>query len=292
MNADLRLVVRTADQALHDVYYQLADNVVAKKWFEKIYYLQDVPLCGFYTNDLARQPTLEEINQGITDDLIRLQALDLPELDQLSIKTSYDHDDCNLIHHLTVRYQYGFDLHTRNIFHSLHRKIHLVEIILEGYPITSIVTGWGENEGLLDQEFPCNPYDLYEATLPIGTLFLNWSEFGKTPYRYWLDHDISDVDNFLANCRPQRTFRAQFSLVLEPTTVQDFKVGFEKWFDPYRPHWRAQWNQDWTPLQEYGLLPLAHAVSTVPAQIQTVLSIKQCVLPKKSTSDTTKALNI
>lgn len=279
MKADLHLVVRTADQGLHDVYYQLADNQVAKKWFDKIYYLQDVPLCNFYTNDLAQQPTLSQINQSITNDLRTLQSQHLPEFDRIKIKNSYDHDDCNLIHQLTVKYQYGFDLDTRNIFHNLHRKIHLVEIILEGYPITSIVTGWGENEGLLAEPFPCDPYDLYEPSLPVGTLFLNWSEFGKTPYRYWLDHDVSDVQTFLDNCRPQTTFRAQFSLVLEATQVQDFKHGFQDWFAQYQPHWQAKWNQDWTPLQEFGLLPLAYAVGTVPDSIQTVLSIKQCILP-------------
>jgi hypothetical protein len=235
----------------HEFIYTVYDNPVAQVWYKKILHLYRIPLSQHYTSKI-KKPSLDEICALISQDLMVLNEkikIDYP------IKQKYDQQDCNIIHDITISTQYGYPPYIREIFHTLHRNIHKLEKEIQHSSINHIIAGWGEKEGLLTTKFEKLPYDLYEYCMP-GSISLIWSEFGKTPWRYWKDSEIDNTQHFLKTCKPHQTFRAQFALSLQQSP-RDFDVEFKLWFDAYRDAWQQNYHCDWTPLYQWGGVPLA-----------------------------------
>lgn len=256
MTPKLKLSIRDFNGDLREFIYQLDENPVARAWYKKIFHLYRIPLSEHYTFKVKRA-SVQETNQLISQDLILLNhaiGLNYP------IKQSYDSQDCNVLHDITVSTQYDHTLEVREIFHRMHRNIHSLEYNMQQTILNNIYAGWGENEGLLTTQFEQLPYDLYQLCVP-GTINLVWSEFGKTPWRYWKDHDLDDREHFLKTCKPHQTFRAQFSLALLSGS-DEFDPEFTQWFDKYRSAWYEKYKCDWTPLHQWGGIPLARPESS------------------------------
>lgn len=252
----------------HVIGYELEPSSIAESWYHKIHHLHRLPLDRHYTRS-RKTEAVNELQSAITKDLLRLKdsvSLIYP------IKESYDQEDCNLLHSITVATQYDHDPDVREIFHRLHRTIHKLEDRLNGEDALGITVGWGEKEGLLRSEFDVLPYDAYQQTKN-GYIYLCWSEFGKTPYQYWRDHDSNDPEHFFQTCKPHRTFRALFVLALE-TRSREFPESFDRWFDQYREEWESKYGCGWLPLYEWGGVPLGRPLEEFDwAEANTVLSI-------------------
>lgn len=248
----LKLSVQDVHGIDHDLIYILDTNDIASVWYKKVRHLNRVPLSEHYTFKCRLAP-LEKINQSIREDLDKLNVLinlNYP------IKASYCQEDCNILHAVTVSTQYNYSPEIREIFHSMHRDIHSLEYHIQKTKFNKIYAGWGEKEGPLTTKFESLPYDLYQRSIP-GTINLIWAEFGKTPWQYWKDRDLDNIDHFLKTCRPHRTFRAQFSLCLWESS-DSFDEEFEKWFDSYRDFWQQRYGCGWIPLYQWGGIPLAY----------------------------------
>jgi hypothetical protein len=252
MSHTLKLSVNDIYNNRHDIFYQLEKNYIASAWYKKIRHLYRIPLSEHYTFKIQQKPATE-LNYLISQDLIKLNELiniNYP------IKESYDHHDCNVLHDITVTTQYDYSSDVREIFHRMHRTIHSLEYSMQKTVFDSIYAGWGEKEGPLTSKFDRLPYDLYQLCQP-GTINLIWSEFGKTPLQYWRNRDFDNEEHFLKTCRPHLTFRAQFSLSVLKSPDR-FEPEFEQWFDHYRDAWQQKYGCNWTPMYEWGGIPLAY----------------------------------
>jgi hypothetical protein len=268
MNTIFNLTVEDFDKQSHRVQYRLTENTVAHRWYKKILHLHRVPLCKHYTQR-REQVTLSDLYELITHGITKLnKTIDL----KYQVKDTYTQEDCNNLHDLTISNQYNYHSDIREIFHKLHRNIHSLEAKLKNINVNSIYAGWGEKEGLLETKFDKLPYKLYQSHCP-GYLYLNWSEFGKTPYRYWKDQESDNLEYFFKTCQPHKTFRTQFTLALS-NWPESFPQEFYSWFDQYQDKWKLKYNTEWTPLHEWGGVPLAQPLTDINwAQINTVISI-------------------
>jgi hypothetical protein len=250
----LNLRLSDLDGNEHDLVYTLEQNVIANKWYKKISHLYRVPLCEHYTYKIKQEKSIKDLSDSVTQDLSQLkQLIDL----DFPIKEIYNQDDCNILHAVTISQQYGYNAEVREIFHRMHRTIHLIEFALQQVTVNELYAGWGEKEGPLEEKFDIDPCQLYEVRQP-GTLYMKWSEFGKTPWQYWKDQDSDDIDHFLDTCKPHMTFRAQFSLRLSEHELDEFEPEFLDWFESRRDAWNSRYGKsEWTTLHVRGGVPLA-----------------------------------
>jgi hypothetical protein len=91
-----------------------------------------------------------------------------------------------------------------------------------------------------------------------GNIYHQWSEFGKTPYRYWQDQDVDNVDNLLTNCKPHVTFRPNFSVFIKDVDYNNYvDPEFETWFVRYRSAWEEKYHADELSVYGHGGVLLA-----------------------------------
>lgn len=265
----LNLTVLDNNSVIHEITYQLEDNDIARRWYKKILHLHRLPFSEHYNNSVSSLSTLQ-INHSLREDLNKLNNLiDL----NFPLKGSYDQNDCNILHSITLSTQYSFDSKIREIFHKMHRLIHELESKLNEQNKKSLYAGWGEKEGPLTSNFDSLPYKFYKESLP-GCLSLKWAEFGKTPWEFWRDGEKNDLIHFLETCLPHVTFRAQFSLTLSHQTLT-FDEKFYTWFSEYKDVWYKKYQIDWNPLYQWGGIVLAVPDKSFDwLQINKILNIK------------------
>lgn len=241
MSKKIYLTVQHQNNKDYKLIYDLADNPIAEEWIKKLKNIHRVPLDRVYTINNDKAVTKEEVTQEIIADITTLNNMIGKIYD---IKTEYNQLDCNLIHGFTVSNQYSYIPEVRAIFHSLHRRVHHLENLLENSELswTWLQAEWGEKSGPLTTKHKVSPYNYYETKIKAGNIYQPWAEFGKTPYTYWKNKDLDNVDNFLNNCKPHTTFRPGFSLC---TIDRDYSLPileFESWFDAYRSAWQERYN--------------------------------------------------
>lgn len=269
MVSKVKITVQDFKKQSHIIEYVLSNNPIAYTWYRKIYHLHRVPLSKQYTSVRHKEPIIQ-INAQITNYLLQLkETVGL----NYTIKESYDQTDCNRLHSITLSTQYNYSPEVREIFHTMHRAIHKLEHHILNIVDNSIHIGWGENEGPVESKFELLPYQWYE-NVQVGNIYLSWSEFGKTPYQYWKNHEIDNQEHFFKTCKPHKTFRALFALILEEHK-QQFSDGFDQWFDQYRIEWELKYGCGWLPLYEWGGVPLGYPTREFDwSTVNTVLAIQ------------------
>jgi len=248
------LTVEDQHNAEHQIEYRLADNPIAQQWIKKIKHICKVPFDRVYSSPNTRIPTKEEINFEISADIKLLNDL---VGNVYTVKDQYDQTDCNLLHAFTISNQYSHNIEIRNIFHHLHRKIHQLEMALSSLGITQLPCEWGEKGGPITTTHTESPYIYYELNMRAGNIYCQWSEFGKTPYQYWKDCDLDEVDHFLANCKPHVTFRPNFSVFIKNVDYDYVDPEFETWFSQYRLAWEEKYSADKLSVYGHGGVLLA-----------------------------------
>jgi hypothetical protein len=274
MTNKLYLIVEDHNVNDQQLYYQLADNPIAKKWIKKIKHASKIPLDQFYTSKNEKNINQKEINLAISKDIKTLNDIIGYVYD---LKLEYTQKDCNLLHAFTIDHQYEYDIKIRNIFHRLHRKIHLLENIFSNSIKNCLDVEWGEKGGPLTTQHKQPLYQYYDLKLSAGNIYQQWAEFGKTPYTYWKNKDIDDEQHFLSTCKPHITFRPGFSLCINDITYEDFNEEFERWFDRYRQLWQKKYNVPDIASYGHGGILLATPVDNKfknYSELYTVKSIK------------------
>jgi len=264
------LTVEDQHRDEHRLEYHLANNPIAEKWIKKIKHISKVPFDRVYStpND---NTTREEINRNITVDIKLLNE----RIGQIyDIKEEYSQLDCNLLHSFTVKHQYNYSVDVRDIFHSLHRKIHQLERSFSSTGNNWLPCEWGEKGGPITTMHTESPYAYYELNMKAGNIYQQWSEFGKTPYQYWQDHDSNDVDHFLQNCCPHTTFRPNFSVFLQDINYNYVDAEFETWFTDYQSAWENKYHADKLSVYGHGGVLLAEPAANQFNDFSQIYSIK------------------
>jgi hypothetical protein len=257
----------SSDTAEHTACYSLAHNAVSALWERKIKHLQRIPFSTHYTGlhhqrKLNTAQLLQEIQQAWND------------LNQQGILQRYqgmDQGISNQLHSWLVHHQYQrqYSHQQRELMHQLHRLIHAWEQV-DRSPHTFPV-GWGEREGPLQQPMDPAHLGLYQYPLTTGDLYLVWSEFGKRPYDLFVDGLGPEA---VAECRAHETLRAKFDVALSGDHAQ-FEPGWRGWWQEFKTVWRPSCVIEWSPLYQWGGIPVAHRISDTSdiVQVDTVLSV-------------------
>jgi hypothetical protein len=262
------LIVTDNQNNDHQISYQLADNPIAHSWFKKLKKIYRVPLDKNYTTFVDVNITEQQLSAEIIDDIKLLnEKINL----SYPIKEILTAEDCNRLHAITVDQQYNYSTDIREIFHHMHKKLHVLETVIYKKRDSWLSAGWAEKEGLLKTTFDKDPYQYYVSG-KLGNLYLTWTEFGKTPYGFWKDKDTDTADHFFKTCKPHLTFRVQFSLCINEINNYNFEQEFENWFDKYRKKWQELYNTSWTPIQHYGGILLAEP--TIQINFENLITIK------------------
>jgi hypothetical protein len=248
------LTVEDQHNAEHRLEYRLADNPIAQQWIKKIKHIHKVPFDRVYSTPNTKIATKEEINFEISADITLLNGL---VGNVCAVKDQYNQSDCNLLHAFTISNQYGHTIEVRDIFHQLHRKIHQLEMALSLSDNSWLPCEWGEKGGPITTMHNESPYQYYQLNMLAGHIYCQWSEFGKTPYRYWKDRDLDEVDHFLANCKPHVTFRPNFSVFIKDVDYNYVDPEFEAWFARYRQAWEEKYSADKLSVYGHGGVLLA-----------------------------------
>jgi hypothetical protein len=274
MSTKFFLTVYDQQNTQHQIEYHLADNPIAIQWLKKIKHISKVPLDRVYSIPNDHTETKQEINVKIANDI---QALNDLVGKIYEVKDHYDQNDCNLLHAFTVSNQYNYGIEARDIFHRLHRQLHQLEMLTSPVLDNTWLPGeWGEKAGPITTMHAESPYPYYTLNMQAGNIYYQWAEFGKTPYRYWQDHDIDDVNNFLANCRPHMTFRPNFSVYVKDVDYNCVDPEFETWFAQYRSAWEDKYHADALSVYGHGGVLLAEPAANQFSNFAQIYSI-ECI---------------
>lgn len=276
MSDKFHLIAQTQDGAEHQLSYQLAANPIAQMWMKKIKHISKLPLDSIYTSKNDLLITKEVLNANMAKN-IRFLNDSIGKV--YDIKSEYDQQDCNNLHAYTIQYQYDQPVEIRNVFHRLHRQLHLLENLLSDTPpeLICLLAEWGEAGGLLTTTHKTSPYEYYTLQMVAGCIYQRWSEFGKTPYTYWKNQDMDDPEHFLATCKPHISFRPGFVLCIKDhiETCQD--TEFESWFERYKKIWNEKYQVPDIAAYGVGSILLAQPLSDysyIFANIYTLKAVK------------------
>lgn len=280
MNANFSINYILSNNKSIVIPYKLSANEVAQKWFSVLRHIWRVPLDRTYTT--AVDPTVDagslskEMSEGIS------KINNIVGNTVYEVKDLYTQEDCTHIHSLVIDTQYDQNDEVRELMHYVHRKLHTLETLMRGEIKDRIYVGWSEREGPLTKTYPGSVYEHYQGNLKAGHCYLTHSEFGKTPWSFYI-HDrahIDTEDHFFTTCKAHTTFRPSFEI---QTTNFDynqrvFPQEFYDWFRKYQVRWNDQYNsigiKDWNPVYNKGGVELAIPLKDIDwGQIKTVDSI-------------------
>ena len=259
-----QIILTMEDQqgCVRDVAYQLSDGAIAALWFKKLSKICRLPLDENYTQRLNILPE-PELERSILDDARSLG---------IEIGDAVDREQCNRLHDITVRQQYDHPREIRDVFHRMHKNLHLLENMRSDKPQQFLAIGWGEREGMLKGAIPEDRYEHYVPTQP-GSLYLSWAEFGKTPYQFWKNGDVDTDENFFVTAKPHLTFGVHFSLCIGNASLME--PEFNEWFSKYEEPWRDRYDMGWNDVHNSHSILLATPCEQIDvSEIVTVRAVR------------------
>jgi hypothetical protein len=240
MSNKFKIFFTFEDNKTHAVDYRLNDTLIAKKWFGKIKHLRNV----------AVDKTISDLDD--VSDLAGLykQFCEFAGIGHFPFET-VDQELCNRLHEIYEKEHDRISRMADNaILYKFHQAIHNSEDKKSNKPKKYITVGWGVKEGPLTHRFNCG--DFNEPSIVRNNLYLEWSELGKTPLRYWRDKEPNDQNRFNELARPHITFRAKFAIALQDSQPSELDPAFIEWFDQYKQNWLEHHGvQKWDKIDEY-----------------------------------------
>lgn len=246
-------IVFNDDHSAVDVDYRLIDNSIAKKWYKKLKHIYRLPV--------SKSETRNEYDLDISKHhkiFCEKIGLDFKELDYNK------QEDLNYLHWLYESQFSNVVNNTKNtdFLYLFHHSIHNKESMNKNDIGTNFNIGWGELEGPLTQKQNLNSF--YSENIKKNNLYLMWSELGKKPFRYFLDHEPHNQERFNELAKPHQHFRVQFSLRCVESKNEKFSEPFKKWFKNYKDSWlQAYGLKDWTERDEFSGVHLAEPITNI-----------------------------
>jgi hypothetical protein len=243
----------TTNTGVDTLEYQLANNLIAKKWVEKISYLQHVPVDRATTSEVMELRSYQEYKTTL--DFIIDWINDNTHL-SLTKQEHYTQPDLCVLHdhYLDLMKDPRYDWQSQ--VHEFNTVIHCCEHALHQHVINYFRISWGGNDGPYMEQFQQSPYIYYTENIVPGNLYLYWAEQGKTPMDYYFSQDPDNLENFLKITTSHRQFSGFCTLQIGPK----YTVGpkFWQWFSKYKQAFLDQWQlDDWTSLHQTGAIELA-----------------------------------
>jgi hypothetical protein len=246
------------NSGMFQMQFDLCDNAVAQRWYDKLSYLQDQgividtdscsqsfgPLQDYKVYHAQLDQVIDWVNTSTTYCIEKRSHYGQPELCAM-------HDV-----YVDMANDPDYDIFPQT--YQLNQLIHLCENALAGRHDPLFYTiSWGGNDGDTMEDFSEDPYQYYTLDIRPGSLYLYWVEIGKRPGEYWHDQDPDDMDSFMHTVRPHLSWSAHCKINLRGRHYRP--PAFWAWFDSYRERFLQQYGlSDYTDLHECGAIALAH----------------------------------
>jgi hypothetical protein len=162
------------------------------------------------------------------------------------------------LNYLHMCYEKGYN--GDNEWLQYHEAIHMLEIIHYGNLEPVVRLDYREKAGPLKRPYTFNELLDCQTKFKAGDCFIEFSELGKTPERYWLDGEPEDLQRLCELAKPMLSL--SFKLVvaltdLDRSSTHDMK--FNEWFSTYHDAWCNHWKIPyWTVDQIRGGLLIGH----------------------------------
>jgi hypothetical protein len=263
---------------LHDsimVQYHLRDNPVVARWVKKVMLAQqqyeiDDParFYGFGSIKDQQHNALEKINRCITT--IKLHY---PEVTGQYVADVADQDLLNYWHFIFETYhglldkQQASNTALRPVLADLNICVHRCESVARGAEPRHVVTWYGLPKDTVLEEAD---YTHFTDVWTPGTIFLNYSEIGKT-----IEHLARDNDLYISNnaFQPFRHYSADFVVrFYEQSQLQaeEKRAIIQEYYDKNQLIFGS-----WQSCFVSGSVPLADIVGSVPfEEIEARQSVK------------------
>lgn len=243
---------------VREVWYDLVDNDIAHRWYQKIKHLQDlgIGIDPNLTSEIFYQSHPYQHYKQALDDVI--DWINTSTAYHIHKQSHYGNPELCVMHDIYVKLTQDPALISHPEIYQLNKLIHLCEGTLNGvYQPLCFGVSWGMNDGITREDFREDPYRYYTLDIKRGSLYLYWTEIGKRPREYWRDGDPRDMETFLYTVTPHRSWSSFFMINLRGTYRTPGE--FWDWFEPYREPFLEKWGlEDWTELHENGAIELAH----------------------------------
>jgi hypothetical protein len=250
----------------NEIYkWQVLENPAAAIWFNKFKKICRVPLQTIKPQNQIERNSAQELIIFFQKykDLIDPNLIDVTQNQTFSI------EDLNKCHQI---YEYIFNNHLNSIdeqelynyhmtLHDMQGKQQYVNNNLDIQYFRNF--GWGKAEGLLTKpvitdELMCRTIDVKQ-----GWIYMNWSEFGKLPFHYFLDNEPVEQSRFMQAVTPWITSRPAFAIALHSGNQfinEEIEDKYRNWLNSieYFSTWKQKYGLTiWDNLQEFGVIPVA-----------------------------------
>lgn len=164
---------------------------------------------------------------------------------------------------------------------DFHEHIHLIESFQSDQKNNNFLEiDYREKGGPLQTSMQKDWLAQTQTQVCAGDIFLCWSELGKSPYMYWLDHEPDDVKRMCELAKPWLILKPRLCVALEDNNAIDKKDAhlFEAWWQPRKHAWCQHWKlDDWGLHDICGRLIIGH-ISNLPELISL---LHQQIHPKR-----------
>lgn len=138
-----------------------------------------------------------------------------------------------------------------------HERIHLIEKRALG----RMTLGHRELAGPIQQPFNLAWMDHGITQLDTGTVFVEWAELGKTPYKYWNDGEPDDPVRLRELAKPWITLRGRIVVALQPLDLmQNLDTeNFDRWWKTREKDWCNHWSiNSWSLVHQRSVVPVGN----------------------------------
>ena len=244
------VLINNSTKKNHNVMYELADNVVATKWYKAMKHLRNIKPHDHDSGMKAPrdiQTVYKEFCLAAGIEQIKFDQIDQPIL--------------NRLHELFMEHADRMSRNqSKHILYEFHQAIHQTESAMDEkshYKWTHMhIVSYSDKAGLLQDEFPCNKH--YSDSLIQDNIYLLYSQSGKKPYNYFFDGEPADFEKVKKVMKPHHTFIPNWFICLEDREPIHLPQEFWDFFEPFRPWFLENYGlEKWDHEDEYGGVLLA-----------------------------------
>ena len=207
------------------------ENCIADYYLKCLKHLQHLPL-KFFQTDLS----FDNDKDSIISKIISVG-------DKLGIVVSEDSLNnqkyFNFLHEIYEKNAINHDFNDQWLeFHSL---IHYLESYGNKHHYMKI--DFGNKAALLYKNFDYDFMSYSISEVKPGDITIQWSELGKTPYRYWRDKEPDNLSRICSLAKPWINLKPSIKINFsEKSFEKDDMDEFIDWFDQYETPWKKHWN--------------------------------------------------
>lgn len=261
-------MILTIDLINLQLKFRVLETPLAKLWADRMALRETWPLddpCRFYGFNSPEQDQSLAMSK-IQECIAKINSWN-PLINQ-TLNTVYDQDTLNYLHSIFEQYHGLLDQHPHHLEYgpvpdhvikqlaNLNIAVHRCESSARGNRPRFVCTWFGMPK---TQQLPLNLMQSHGTmNIKFGTVYLNYSEIGKT-----LEDLSQDRDNYVSDnaFRPFNYYSADFAVRMYDETAQEVSTRLSKMQEYYNQHRDFFFEQGYTTFEDPRLLPLRFPVA-------------------------------